>query len=172
MWEDYNTQCYGPHENPECICWRDVANEVSVSPWYAWQGIKNNPTMQEFFDAVDRYNMNHENLVLRAHEDGKGIVLDYRLRKQFWIPKPSGWDLDFLRTPLESRYKNKDKLKRCPFCGGEAELIILQELRIGGPEGWVVVCKKCGMNTATINGTYYSWRSDAIESWNKRITDI
>lgn len=48
MWESYNTQCYEPHEEPECICWRDVTNDLVVSPWYAWQGIRQNPTMQEF----------------------------------------------------------------------------------------------------------------------------
>ncbi|WP_418489901.1 Lar family restriction alleviation protein [Eisenbergiella porci] len=168
MWEAYNTQCYEPHEEPECICWRDVTNDLVVSPWYAWQGIRQNPTMQEFFDNIKNCSMNPENLVLRTYENGNGIVLDYGLRKQFWIPNPSGWDLEYLRTPIAERDKEQVKIKPCPFCGGNAELIVMQEFRFRGDEGWIIKCTKCGANTATGNGLYSAWRDDVIKWWNRR----
>lgn len=59
------------------------------------------------------------------------------------------------------------KLKRCPFCGGEAEIE-----RDVGRKGWVVsiVCWNCDL--AMGGGIYYDSLDEAIESvvkvWNKR----
>lgn len=77
-----------------------------------------------------------------------------------------------------------DKLKPCPFCGGEAELrdgfIYLDETRL-------VVCKKCHVRTVpvlinhpsfTANGLDESTRytaeqaaAKAAEAWNRRADD-
>lgn len=58
--------------------------------------------------------------------------------------------------------------KPCPFCGGKAKIMVVQELRIGGDEGYVIQCENCYMNTASINGTYSFSSEDAIELWNRR----
>ena len=62
------------------------------------------------------------------------------------------------------------KLKPCPFCGGEAEMLI------GGAEGIGVVyqaywiaCKKCGAQTTKIKvSSYYTAENCAILAWNMR----
>ena len=100
--------------------------------------------------------------------------MDYGLRQQFWIPRKiiekNEWDLDNLRVPLGDRvYKLNSEIKNCPFCGGVAEINVLQELRIGGDEGVVIQCTKCLMNTASINGTYSSSSSGVIKLWNRRV---
>ena len=49
-----------------------------------------------------------------------------------------------------------DKLKSCPFCGGEAELAIVKLWNH-------VYCKNCHSRT-----TMYSSEEQAIEAWNNR----
>jgi Lar family restriction alleviation protein len=54
------------------------------------------------------------------------------------------------------------KLKRCPFCGGEAKFEINREM--GGTQ-YQVLCTKC----PTTVGRYWFWKKeDAINSWNTR----
>ncbi len=53
-----------------------------------------------------------------------------------------------------------NKLLPCPFCNGEAELLIVP----GKIAKWVVRCTKCYTN----NGTFAS-DHDAIEAWNRRV---
>lgn len=161
---------------PDCICFRDVANDLIASPWCEWQGISQELTLEEFMQAVERCNLSRDKLVLRAFEDGGGIVLDYGLRHRFWIPQKvcAGWDLSKLRTDLTDRLKEElrngtIKLKPCPFCGSEAEIFALAEHRYGGDEGFVIQCTGCHMNTASINGTYNAYKSDIIDLWNKRV---
>lgn len=51
-----------------------------------------------------------------------------------------------------------EKLKPCPFCGGEAWVIqILEDL-------YAVECRKCW----TRKGTYQPTKAEAIEAWNRR----
>lgn len=50
------------------------------------------------------------------------------------------------------------KLRECPFCGGEAETL-------GGAYYWVR-CKSCGVET---KGFHHKWQ--AIETWNRRVED-
>lgn len=65
-----------------------------------------------------------------------------------------------------------DKLKPCPFCGGEAESIE------SGPSGkenvthWQVRCKKILSNCMGSEiDTWRVTRDDAIEAWNTRATN-
>ena len=51
-----------------------------------------------------------------------------------------------------------DKLKPCPFCGGEAMIDDTQRF-------YWIICHKCGMQF----GDYYN-REDLIEDWNTRTT--
>lgn len=51
-------------------------------------------------------------------------------------------------------------LKPCPFCGGDAELLIVP----GKMATWIVRCTKCYTN----NGTFVTDR-DAVEVWNRRV---
>ena len=44
-----------------------------------------------------------------------------------------------------------DKLKKCPFCGGEAEIF------------WVI-CKECTAETKD-----FDTKEEAIEAWNRRV---
>lgn len=51
-------------------------------------------------------------------------------------------------------------LKPCPFCGGNAELLIVP----GKMAKWIVTCTKCYTN----NGTFAT-DDDAREVWNRRV---
>ncbi len=48
-----------------------------------------------------------------------------------------------------------DRLKRCPFCGGEAEIV-------GYTIFWVT-CKECTAETKD-----FDTKEEAIEAWNRR----
>ena len=54
--------------------------------------------------------------------------------------------------------KEKDKLKPCPFCGGEARLITTKE----APEAWVE-CNICGASSE-----FKPVEENAIKCWNSR----
>ena len=61
-----------------------------------------------------------------------------------------------------------DELKPCPFCGGDAELLSLNNTEQGlSPLYWYVVCT---------NGCARTFRHisdhDAIEAWNRRAERI
>lgn len=51
-----------------------------------------------------------------------------------------------------------DKLKPCPFCGGEAEMIFWEAMKDAR-----VRCKACDVSTHD-----YRTPEEAIEAWNKR----
>jgi len=50
-----------------------------------------------------------------------------------------------------------EKLKPCPFCGGEAK----QYNR--APHGWTIICKDCRGGLV-----YHKDRAMQVENWNKR----
>lgn len=52
----------------------------------------------------------------------------------------------------------RDELKRCPFCGGEAE--------VDGFPLRYVRCKECGAETGAFDS-----EEEAIKAWNKRVSD-
>ena len=63
---------------------------------------------------------------------------------------------------------NKQELKPCPFCGGEAN-IVKRKLKIGFyPSGgtYYVHCKKCLITTQPRNQ-----KELVIEFWNRRVDD-
>jgi Lar family restriction alleviation protein len=51
------------------------------------------------------------------------------------------------------------ELKKCPFCGGEAELVDC------GKNEWFVRCKK-----GCVEGKLYRQKCDAKNAWNRRAT--
>ena len=56
-----------------------------------------------------------------------------------------------------------NELKPCPFCGGEAELLIVPANSGLSGTKWVVVCKK-----GCCNQYPHISDHDAIEAWNRR----
>ena len=58
-------------------------------------------------------------------------------------------------------------LKKCPFCGGEAEL---KYDRVGLSEASLIRCRQCEAQTFRyIVSPRYSSDDMAIEAWNRRI---
>lgn len=53
------------------------------------------------------------------------------------------------------------ELKKCPFCGGEAELIELSN------RDYYVQCRKCKAE----QGKVYRAKQTAIKAWNRRASD-
>lgn len=53
---------------------------------------------------------------------------------------------------------SEEKLKSCPFCGGEARTIPYSF------EDFAVRCKECGCGTGI-----YDTEEEAIEAWNRRV---
>lgn len=81
---------------------------------------------------------------------------------------------DKLLKQVAEEYKNQSteklkdvELKRCPFCGGEAEE---QSTVICDMYMHEIVCKDCGVETKVqIKATPEEARQKAIETWNTRI---
>lgn len=64
-------------------------------------------------------------------------------------------------TPINT----SEKLKYCPFCGGNAELRYSDEF------GCLVQCKNCDMGTHNgFNNKYSGYEKRAIDFWNTRYT--
>lgn len=79
-----------------------------------------------------------------------------------------------------------DKLKPCPFCGGEAMFLRKSYMMSGSARGWAfgVCCKKCGV---TLKKTDYRLEVDfecsgeitvtvderpqATDDWNRRVNN-
>ena len=59
-----------------------------------------------------------------------------------------------------------EKLKPCPFCGGEAKLVNIDASGEQGEENPIVVhCKECECNT-----NWFSEEWQAIGAWNRRVS--
>ena len=55
-----------------------------------------------------------------------------------------------------------EKLKRCPFCGGEARM--QEHVFVGYSSTWGVVCLDCCAETKQ----FYKNSQEAAEAWNRR----
>ena len=61
----------------------------------------------------------------------------------------------------------EEKLKPCPFCGGEAELINIDAARVNGICNPITVrCKECNCNV-----NWFCKEQKAIEVWNRRTSN-
>lgn len=64
-----------------------------------------------------------------------------------------------------------DKLKPCPFCGGEAEVIphkfFCSDLNDWKTESYGVACKSCN----TYGYQFFGCKRHAIKAWNRRVND-
>lgn len=58
-----------------------------------------------------------------------------------------------------------DKLKPCPFCGGEAKLHEAYDIE-GNHAVWRILCTECNMVTA-----YYNTPDCVVDAWNRRSND-
>ena len=60
-----------------------------------------------------------------------------------------------------------DKLKPCPFCGGNAHIEDISE-----PDDmdaiWMIVCKKCGGSASFGMDGCDATKDEAIAAWNRR----
>ena len=66
---------------------------------------------------------------------------------------------------MRSKMKRMSVLKKCPFCGGEAEIFCDTEM--GGTQ-YRVRCTNCPADV----GRYWYWKEkDAIEAWNRRASE-
>ena len=54
---------------------------------------------------------------------------------------------------------NEERLKPCPFCGGEA--------RVTGYKSFWIVCKEC-----LSESTVFDTKNEAIKAWNRRTCDL
>lgn len=76
-------------------------------------------------------------------------------------------DVIQLLPPDDSEAEDESKLKPCPFCGGEAELIVCDEP--GNEGGHAVQCKRC----LACSPVRFSLKEDArplvAEMWNRRL---
>lgn len=58
-----------------------------------------------------------------------------------------------------------DKLKPCPFCGGEA---VVRGHHNRFTEWYLCSCPKCHISQT---GSEYGFKFEAIEAWNRRVND-
>lgn len=67
-----------------------------------------------------------------------------------------------------------NKLKPCPFCGGEVDFEYKENY--SAYTFWRIVCDKCGCGTwCDDNGFGYEddlGKQKAIEDWNRRVKDV
>lgn len=57
-----------------------------------------------------------------------------------------------------------NELKPCPFCGGEAKILIHTFHALPLPSNVQVGCTKCGCRT----DPWYGTKREAIDAWNTR----
>ena len=64
--------------------------------------------------------------------------------------------------------KIENKLKPCPFCGGEAHTAIEDCYGYYGDD-WLVFCDECSLQFGFTK--QFETEEEAIEAWNKRVYD-
>jgi len=60
-----------------------------------------------------------------------------------------------------------EKLKKCPFCGGEAQDYEVTDYPKEFSKRYSVICNYCGAQITTI----YQQRTQAIHVWNTRVQE-
>lgn len=61
------------------------------------------------------------------------------------------------------------KLKPCPFCGGQAEIIHKHDYPIPALNSIYVKCQKCGTETKTVEASTEYCANDVVcSAWNQR----
>lgn len=66
---------------------------------------------------------------------------------------------------------DSDRLKPCPFCGGEAEMCQAHDPDGPNDQGYYVECGKCGASTNVRFSCGEDARPLLMEQWNKRTQD-
>ena len=59
-----------------------------------------------------------------------------------------------------------EKLKSCPFCGGEVELFKMVSESDKELECWYAICKECAVQTRNC-----STKAEVSQAWNRRVLD-
>lgn len=66
----------------------------------------------------------------------------------------------------------KIKLKLCPFCGGEPEVVYAPDNRTAGIECYAIRCKSCDIMIGTTKyglTDFYRTALEAADAWNRRV---
>ena len=63
------------------------------------------------------------------------------------------------------------ELKKCPFCGGEAEMKIKYGNYGYTPHIYCVKCKRCGANIEMVSNNYADLSDAVANAWNRRAKD-
>ena len=106
---------YGTYESPEVVCYRNVFNDVVCSRWFVWTGFKNDISAEGFIQEIINHNMNPENLGISAYPDEMGIIIDYGIRLQIWVPnrawKDCERDVEYIKSLIKilGGYGNETK---------------------------------------------------------------
>lgn len=61
---------------------------------------------------------------------------------------------------------DSDRLKPCPFCGGDAEVDQCDDETSPNWNGYFVQCLRCQASSAVVFG---EWRPMLYELWNRRV---
>lgn len=91
------------YNEPNEISYRDVINDAVCSEWkHLDLSIGDTPSVNEFITALKEIGLSPSLLSMQAyHDEDEGLILDYGLRKQIWIPNVDGWDLSYFRNENE-----------------------------------------------------------------------
>ena len=160
-------------DTKEYIKFRDVINDANCGHWIVWDELGKLPSQEKFLEAMDRQNLDIRRLKVigwNNHDSNNGGLLNYGMRKQFYIPNLYNWDLSIFEKDFNNEKDHpNEELLPCPFCGGKAEYQDNYEIYdVQWEDFWAVVCTDCGMNTKSM-GKSVRFKADARALWNRRI---
>jgi Lar family restriction alleviation protein len=87
---------------------------------------------------------------LRIHREGVGVRYD-----------EYATSFDAINLPLDGWTKYEVEIKKCPFCGGNADI---RKRESDYTSIWVADCSRCDC----VIGEHFHTKEDAIDAWNKR----
>jgi Lar family restriction alleviation protein len=64
-----------------------------------------------------------------------------------------------------------EELKKCPFCGGEAEMNVNVGIYGYTPDIYCAICKCCGAKIEMVSDNYNDLSTAVIDAWNRRVSD-